>query len=66
MYYGGERVPQNYIESYKWYALAAAQGVFWAKAALDQMQTDLLQTNRITPAQIAEGQKLAAEWKPKE
>ena len=59
-YEEGEGVPQNYVEAYKWYALAAAQGIGFAKIA-----RDTLQTNRMTPAQIAEGQRLAAEWKPK-
>jgi TPR repeat protein len=60
-YEEGEGVPQNYVEAYKWYALAAAQGIGLAKTA-----RDLLQTYHMTPAQIAEGQRLAAEWKPKE
>ena len=54
----GEGVPQNYIEGYKWLNLAAAQR---ADAAAGR---DLVR-GWMTPAQIAEGQKLAAEWRPK-
>jgi TPR repeat protein len=58
-YVVGERVRQNYVEAYKWLALAAAKGDAAAKEARDMVRGEM------TPAQIAEAQKLAAEWKPK-
>jgi len=60
MYEKGEGVPQNYVEAYKWWSLAAAQGDI-ADAAKNR---DLVLA-KMTPAQIAEGQKLSAAWKPK-
>ena len=59
MYDSGDGVPENDIEAYKWLALAAAQQGDFA-GAQDAVR------RRMTPAQIAEAQKLAAEWKPKE
>jgi TPR repeat protein len=58
MYANGEGVSQNDVEAYKWLALAAAQQGIHA-GARDAVR------RRMTPAQIAEGQRLAAEWKPK-
>jgi TPR repeat protein len=58
-YWEGEGVPQNYVEASKWFALAAAKGIGLAKIARHLLQREM------TPAQIAEAQKLAAEWKPK-
>jgi uncharacterized protein len=59
MYANGEGVPQNYVEAYKWFNLAAAQGN--ANAATNRDRVLAL----MTPAQIAEGQRLAAEWRPR-
>ena len=47
---------QNYVEAYKWFNLAAAQG----HQAVAGWRDMLLE--RLTPAQTAEGQRLAAEW----
>jgi hypothetical protein len=52
-------VPQNFIEGYKWLNLAAAQGDADATEARDAVRAEM------TPAQIAEGQRLSAAWKPK-
>ena len=57
MYANGVGVPNNDVEAYKWLALAAAQQDDFA-GARDAVR------RRMTPAQIAEAQKLAAEWKP--
>jgi S1-C subfamily serine protease len=55
----GRSVPQDYVEAYKWYNLAAAQG--------DGM--GISNRNAIiifmTPSQIAEGQRLARDFKPR-
>lgn len=60
MYAQGEGVSENLILAYKWFTLAAAQG--------DEKAADLrnLVTDRMTASQIDEGQRLAAEWKPKQ
>ena len=57
-YFNGEGVPQNTIEAYKWITLAGRRG-----AAAPTGSFELLRS-RMTPAQIAEGDKLVAAWKP--
>jgi TPR repeat protein len=59
MYDEGQGVPQNLVQAYKWYSLAATNG--------DKPANELRNAiaNQMTPAQIAEAQKLAQEWKPK-
>ncbi len=60
MYARGEGVPKNHLEAYKWRLLAAAQGDELAKKAVPALERDM------TREQIAEGQKLAREFKPRE
>jgi uncharacterized protein len=59
MYEEGRGVPQDYVEAHKWWNLAAAQG------NADAVKNRDIVAKRMTPAQIAEAQKLAREWKPK-
>jgi len=59
LYDTGQRLPQDYVLAHMWYNLAAAQGNENAPASRDAL------TEKMTPAQIAEAQKLAREWKPK-
>ncbi len=59
MYDEGQGVPKNIVQAYKWYSLAAMNGDKPAPLILN------LLANQMTPAQIAEAQKLAQEWKPK-
>jgi len=58
MYYNGQGVPENFVEAYKWWSLAAAQGYN------DSAKNRDIVRSVMTPAQIAEGQRLAAAWKP--
>ncbi len=55
----GRGVSRNYIMTYMWLKLAAAQGHEQAQSNRDRV------ANKMTPAQIAEAQRLAREWKPK-
>ncbi|MBI5773624.1 MAG: SEL1-like repeat protein [Verrucomicrobia bacterium] len=55
----GEGVAKDYVEGYKWFLLAAAQGDEGAKKNM------AVSENRLTREQIAEGQKLAREFKPR-
>ncbi len=55
----GQGVPMDVVEAYMWYSLAAGNGNMHAPG----YRNDL--TRQMTPAQIAEGQKRAREWKPK-
>ena len=59
MYYEGRGVPQNYIKAHMWLNLATAGGAKNARRDRDKLAA------RMTPAQIAEAQRLASEWKPK-
>jgi TPR repeat protein len=58
MYAEGRGVPQDYVHAYMWFSLAAAQGEQRA------VKTLAMAEQRMTPAQIAEAQKLARDWKP--
>lgn len=55
-YHNGEGVVKNPIESYKWSLLAAAKGNETAKQNVSKDE------RLLTPAQRAEGQRLAQEW----
>jgi hypothetical protein len=52
-YDNAEGVAKDYVEAYKWRLLAARQGNENAKKAMTMLE------NKMTPEQIAEGQKLA-------
>jgi uncharacterized protein len=58
MYYNGEGVPQDYVAAHMWFNLAAVSGDKKATSNRNKVSA------RMTPAQIAEAQKLAREWKP--
>ena len=58
-YANGEGVGQDYVQAHMWLNLAGAQGDKRAAKFRD------IAAKRMTPAQIAEAQKLALEWKPK-
>ena len=60
MYAQGRGVLQNFILAHKWYNLSAAHGEQRAAEARDAL------AQQMTPAQIAEAQQLAREWKPKD
>ena len=59
MYGRGRSVPQDYVQAYRWYTLAAAKGLKEAVKGRDLLE------KRMTPAQLAKAQKLAREWVPK-
>ena len=58
-YAKGEGVPQNFLLAHMWFNLASAGG------AADGGKNRDFVASKMTPAQIAEAQRLAAEWKPK-
>ncbi len=58
LYAQGVGVPQNYLQAYVWYALAAARGDATALTARDAL------AKQMTPEQIAAAQSMAAQWKP--
>ncbi len=64
MYYSGLGVPQDYVQAHMWLNLAASRsspGKHRSQAATNRAVV----AAKMTPAQIAEAQRLAREWKPK-
>ena len=59
MYDLGLGVPQDDVQAHMWLNLAAAQGNEEARTLRDKL------AKLMTPAQIAEAQRLAREWTPK-
>jgi TPR repeat protein len=59
MYGSGKGVPQDYVMAHMWLNLAVAGG------SQEALQDREVVERRMTPAQIAEAQRLAREWKPK-
>ncbi len=57
-YANGQGVPKDYVSAYMWFNLSAALGNQAAAKNRD------IAAQHMTPAQIAEAQKLAREWKP--
>ena len=55
----GLGVEKNPVLAYMWTALAKASGNALAALQLDQIE------KRMTPAQIAKAQEMAAKWRPK-
>jgi FOG: TPR repeat, SEL1 subfamily len=59
-YYKGDGVLKDYVEAYKWWLLAAAKGAERARKLLPLLE------NVMSREQVAEGQKLARDFKPRE
>ena len=57
MYEAGLGAPQDYVRAHVWLSLAAALGFADAVTKADNL------ASRMTPDQIVEAQRLAAEWK---
>ena len=62
IYDKGLGVTQNYVEAHMWYNLAAAQAAQGDESGI--ILRDLV-AKLMTPAQIAEAQRRAAEWRPR-
>ena len=60
LYANGQGVLQDFVQAHMWYNLAAANGDTFGGELRDALALQM------TPAQIAEAQKLAWEWKPKD
>ena len=59
MYKMGQGVPQNYVQAHMWFNMAASKGDEDIREFRDRV------AKKMTPAQIAEAQRLAREWRPK-
>jgi uncharacterized protein len=66
MYFNGQGVSPDYVQAYTWLNLAAAHVIVLEEKERDDYvhKRDMV-ASKMTPAQIAESQRLAREWKPK-
>jgi TPR repeat protein len=58
LYFYGFGVPRDYVQAHMWFNLATTS---WAGFAMDRDKV----AAKMTPAQIAEAQKLASDWRPR-
>ena len=66
MYDTGQGVSQDYVQAHKWYNLSASRASADETDVRDSaVKNRDLVAAKMTPAQIAEAQRLASEWKPK-
>ncbi|MDB5429329.1 MAG: hypothetical protein JWP35_445 [Caulobacter sp.] len=65
LYAEGQGVPQDFVAAYMWFNLSASR-FSKAEAPLraDAVKNRDLAAAQLTPAALAEGQKLARDWKP--
>lgn len=64
MYASGRGVSTDYVQAHKWFNLAASRKRSGAGRDMSVGNRDSV-AKRMTPAQIAEAQRLAREWAPK-
>ena len=64
MYAQGRGVPQDYAQAHMWFSLADSRAPDAAVRGQAVKARDAVAA-KMTPAQIAEAQRLASEWKPK-
>ena len=66
MFVNGRGVPKDYVQAAKWYDLAASHYTNAEEASrFKALRNRDHLAEKMTPAQIAEAQKEAREWKPK-
>ena len=58
-FYNGDGVAADWVEAYKWRLLAARQGDEDAKKSMTVLES------KLTPEQVAQGQKRANDFKPR-
>jgi hypothetical protein len=64
LYAGGLGIPQDKVQSFKWFTVAAAVFPPSSKQSAEAINNANLVAAKMTPAEIAEAQQLAKEWKP--
>jgi len=66
MYYNGQGVPQDYVLAHMWLSIAASRYPASVNKRVNDVVNyrDIVDT-KMTPAQVAEAQRLARDWKPK-
>ena len=63
MYAKGQGVPQDYVQAHKWYNLGSARATAAEVRDRNAKNRDIVAA-KMTPAQIAEAQRLASAWNP--
>ena len=58
MYLNGDGVPKDYVQAYMWFSIIDADGYSGTQAGRDRDNV----AQHMTPAQIAEAQRLTTEW----
>jgi uncharacterized protein len=64
IYYEGQGVLQDFVRAHMWFNLAASRAEDTETREQAAKNSEILAA-KMTPAQIAEAQRLAREWKPK-
>jgi TPR repeat protein len=65
LYYNGQGVPQDYILAHMWFSLSVPRYPASEKENRNNaVRNRDIVASKMTPAQIAEAQRLAREWKP--
>jgi TPR repeat protein len=65
MYFTGQGVPKDYVLAHMWFHLATSRYPASEKAKRERAEVSRdIAASKMTPAQIAEAQRLALEWKP--
>lgn len=64
MYASGQVAPQDYVQAHMWSTLAASRLSPGKNRDTAVKNRDIV-AQKMTPAQLAEAQRLAREWKPK-
>jgi TPR repeat protein len=65
MYDNGQGVPQDYVQAHKWLSLSASRQTDENMRDIRTESRDIVAA-KMTSSQLAEAQKLAREWNPKE
>ena len=60
MYFQGQGVPQDYVEAHKWINLGTSRVT--GDTQKERAEARNLLAKQMTPAQLAEAQRLAREW----
>jgi len=65
LYAYGRGVPQDYVAAHMWFNLAASRPQSGADRDRSVKNRDVV-ASKMTPGEIAEAQRLAREWRPKQ
>src|SRR5947209_3751388 len=70
MYFRGEGISRDHVEAYKWFSIAAAGGDYLDTRSNEPAKIDAARrrdalARQMAPAQIAEAQDRALQWKPR-